>query len=79
MLPYSETLPAIEYPATDTVLTVDWNGWIKFRGHRLKVSNALHRLPIGLRANTHQDGLFEAYFCHQPFMQIDLRTLDSEK
>ena len=61
------------------VLTVDWNGWIKFRGHKLKVSNALHRLPIGIRADLHQDGLFEAYFCHQRFMKIDLRTLGSKK
>lgn len=77
--PYPEKLPAIEYPETDTVLTVDWNGWIKFRGHTLKVSNALHRLPIGMRADPHQDGLFEAYFCHQRFMKLDLRTLDSKK
>ena len=72
-LPYREQPAPIEYPSTDCVLTVGWNGFIHFKGRRLRVSSALHRLPIGIRANTQVDGLHDVYFCHQRFMQIDLR------
>jgi transposase InsO family protein len=71
--PYPEQLPAIEYGPDDTVLTVDWNGWVRFAGHRFKVSSALHRLPIALRPIPQTDGLFDGYFCHQRFMRLDLR------
>ena len=69
---YRETLPSIEYPATDTVLTVGWNGFVKFMGRQFRLSNALHQLPVGIRPDPGQDGCFEVYFCHQRFMQLDM-------
>lgn len=72
---YPEQLKDIEYPSTDTVLTVGWNGIIHFHGHKLRTSTALHRLPIGIRPDPQRDGLHDVYFCHQRFMQIDLHAL----
>ena len=72
-LNYSESLRPIEYPSSDHVLTVGWNGFIRFHGRKWRVSSALHRLPIGIRASPEVDGLHDVYFCHQRFMQIDLR------
>lgn len=72
-VPFPERLPEIEYPDGDEVVTVGWNGIFKFKGRRWHTSSALHRLPIALRADPHSDGVFHAYFCHQPFMTLDLR------
>ena len=69
---YPQQLSDIEYPSTDTVITVGWNGFIRFQGRKLRTSTALHRLPIGIRPNPQRDGLHDVYFCHQRFMQIDL-------
>lgn len=71
---YPETLPAIEYPSEDTVLTVSWDGQVRFRGRRLKVSSALFRLPIALRPDPAHDGCFDMFFCHHRFMRVDLRN-----
>lgn len=73
-IPYPQRLPAIEYPSTDTVITVGWNGYIHFQGRKLRTSSALHRLPIGIRASAEHDGLHDVYFCHQKFMTIDLNN-----
>lgn len=72
-LPYSEQLRPIEYPSGDCVVTVGWNGFIQFQGRKLRLSSALHRLPVGIRANAQIDGLHDVFFCHQWIMQIDLR------
>ena len=72
-LAYPEQLEPIEYPRGDEVVTVGWNGFIKWRGRSIRASTALHRLPIGLRARPEEDGVFDAYFRHQRFMRIDLR------
>lgn len=69
---YREILPSIEYPPTDTVVTVGWNGFVKFMGRQFRLSNALHQLPVGIRPDSRQDGCFEVYFCHQRFMQLDM-------
>lgn len=69
-------LPAIEYRGDDRVVTVDWNGFVKVDNRRFKVSNSLHRLPIALRADPGVDGLFDLYFCHQRFGQIDLNCAE---
>jgi len=71
-------LPDIHYPVTDTVIVVGCNGVIRFQGRRLQVSRALRRLPIGLRPNPRVDGLFDAYFCHQKFMSLDLTSYTAE-
>ena len=67
-------LPEIHYPATDTVVIVGANGVIRFQGRRLQVTRSLRKLPIGLRPNPNSDGLFDAYFCHQKFMSLDLTS-----
>lgn len=77
-LSYPEQLPDIEYPRGDTVITVGWNGFIHFHGHKLRLSSALHRLPVGIRPHPAQDGLHDVYFCHQRFAQIDLHALTAD-
>ncbi|STQ89008.1 Integrase core domain [Iodobacter fluviatilis] len=68
-------LPEIEYGPNDQVITVGWGGEVKLQNHKFKVSSALHRLPIALRADSLNDGVFDLYFCHQHFGRIDLNTL----
>jgi transposase InsO family protein len=71
---YAAQLPEIEYGPDDRVLTVGWNGFIKFQGLKLRVSGALHRLPIAFRPDPHNDGCFDAFFCHHRFMRLDMNA-----
>lgn len=75
VIAYHEQVPPIEYPASDIVMTVGWNGFIKFMGHRLRLSTALHRLPVALRPDREADGCFDVYFCHQRFMRLDMNQI----
>ena len=70
---FPEQLPAIEYGPNDTVYRVPPNGWLRIAGRRVKVSNALTGLPIGVRSSTTEEGVLDFYFCHQRFMRWDLR------
>lgn len=70
---YSAAMRPIEYPDTDRVVTVGWNGFLHFQGRKLHVSSALKGLPIGIRPSLEFDGVHDAYFCHQRFTQFDLR------
>lgn len=70
---YSPTLRPIEYPDTDCVVTVGWNGFIHFQRRKLHVSRALQGLPIGIRPSSECDGVHDVYFCHQRFTRFDLR------
>lgn len=70
---YPTTLTPIEYPSTDTVITVGWKGVITFKGRKVRTSAALHRLPVAIRPAVHDDALYDLYFCHQRLMQLDLR------
>jgi transposase InsO family protein len=69
---YSAALRPIEYPDTDCVVTVGWNGFLHFQRRKLHVSSALKGLPIGIRP-TACDGVHDVYFCHQRFTRFDLR------
>lgn len=71
---YPEALPPIEYGPDDTVYRVPPNGWLRIAKRRIKVSNALTGLPIAVRPRANQDGVLDVYFCHQRFMQMDLRN-----
>lgn len=71
-VPYNEVLRPVEYPDSDWVATVNWNGFLHFRGRRLHVSSALQGLPIGIRPSD-CDGVYDVYFCHQRFTRFDLR------
>ena len=68
---YPEQLPPVEYGSADEIVTVGWNGKVKFKGRCWKVSNALKDQPIALRP-TCIDGHYELYFCHQRILTIDL-------
>jgi transposase InsO family protein len=70
--PYPRTLPPIEYAADDEVCSVGWNGVMKWRGHRFKVSSALKDLPVAIRVQ--QDGSYHAFFCHYHMGKIDRET-----
>lgn len=69
---FPEALPAIEYSPHDTIVTVQSNGVVRFKGQTLKVSNALRGHPIALRPNEMQDGVYDLYFAHHRLTQIDL-------
>ena len=73
--PCPAQLPAIEYAEHDEVLTVGWSGQVRWRGHRLKVSNALIKLPVAFRADPQRDGCFDLFFCHHRFSRVDLAAL----
>lgn len=72
-LSYPEQLPPIEYGPLDIVVTVQWNGEVRFKKRKLKVSSALHRLPIAFRPDHREDGAYDVYFCHKRFMRVNLR------
>lgn len=74
---YPEVLPPIEYAEGDTVLTVGSNGFVTFQGLKLRLSKALHRLPIALRPDPLHDGRFDAFFCHHRFMHLDMNALSA--
>ncbi len=73
--PMPTSLAPIEYSERDHVITVGWNGFVKFQGHKLRLSSALHRLPVALRPDDLHDGCFDLYFCHQRFMRLDMNAL----
>ncbi len=59
------------------MLIAGWNGFVKFQGVRLRLSSALHRLPVAFRADPCSDGCFDVYFCHQRFMRLNMNALTS--
>jgi len=73
---YPESLPGIAYSGNDEVVTVGWNGHVRFKQRRWKVSSALKDLPIAFRP-THEDGCYDIYFCHQRIDRIDLNDTAS--
>ena len=75
---YPSTLPSVQYLPGDVVRTVSWNGEVRLNGYRLRVSNALLKLPIAFRADPAHDGCFDVYFCHHRFMCVDLRALSDQ-
>lgn len=77
--PYLEHLPPIEYGPDAMVYRVPVNGWLRIHGRRIKVSNALTGLPIGVRAHPDRDGVLDLYFCHQRFMRVDLRDREDSE
>lgn len=72
---YPQTLPPIEYSSEDTVVVVKWNGEVNFKGFKLKVSNALLKLPVAFRAASQHEDCYDVFFCHHRFMRVDLNAL----
>ncbi len=73
---FRAALAPIEYGPDDHVAIVGWDGKLVFAGHRLRVSNALHRLPVAFRPVYECDGCYDLFFCHHRIMRVDLRELD---
>lgn len=69
---FPEMLPSIEYGPDDEVIRVDWNGELRFRGQKYKVSSALHRHDVAVRPRASEDGVFDVFFAHHPCLTIDL-------
>ena len=63
------TLPPIEYDS-GTVRKVDSHGWIRFRGHKVRVGKGCIGLPVVLRPTN--EGKFDVFFCHHRVAQINL-------
>ena len=75
---YPQRLPDIEYADADTVAVVKHNGEVSFRGHKLRVSSALLKLPIAFKPDADHDGAFDVFFCHHRFMRVDLNALKTD-
>jgi transposase InsO family protein len=73
------TLPPIEYGPDDEVLRVGWNGKITFRGHRLRVSSALHRLDVAARPHPDIADAYDFYFAHHRLTTFDLNQPDASR
>ena len=72
---YPEILPPIEYGGNDLVQRVGWNGELRFRKRRFKVSSALHNLPVAIRERAGQQNCYDLYFAHHQFGTINLGQL----
>jgi transposase InsO family protein len=71
------TLAPVEYGPDDEVLRVGWNGKLTFRGHRLKVSSALHRMDVAARPSPRKADVYDLYFAHHRLMTFDLNQPDA--
>ena len=69
---FPEVFPAIEYGPDDEIVRVKWNGELRFRGRKFKLSNALHRHDVAIRPHPTEDGIFDVYFAHHRCLTIDL-------
>lgn len=69
---YSSTLAPITYCDEDEVLEVGCNGFVQFKGRKLHLSSALHRLPVAFRADPNDDQCFDIMFCHHRVSRVDL-------
>lgn len=69
---FPELLAPIEYGPDDEVIIPTWDGQIRFRGRRYKLSNALINLPVAIRPMPGKDGFYEVYFMHHKLREIDL-------
>lgn len=75
--PYPAMLAPIEYGPDDLIVNVGWNGELRFKHRRFKLSNALHGLPVALRPDPQQSDQYDLYFVHQYLGRIDLNQPDS--
>jgi len=72
------SLPAIEYSPDNQVRRVQAMGIVKFKGHRLRTSVALHGQPVALRADRDVDGAYDVFYCHQKIDRFDLNAPQSD-
>jgi transposase InsO family protein len=74
-----DTLPPIEYAPGDEVLRVGWNGKVRFQGHLLRVSSALHKLDIAARPSSTVVDAYDFYFAHHRLMTFDPTQPDAPR
>jgi transposase InsO family protein len=67
---FPESLPPIEYLASDEVRTVSQSGRISFRNRRLFIGEGFRHEPVALRATG--DGTWDVYYCRQRITGMDL-------
>ena len=70
---FPERLRPVDYGPDDQIVTVRWNGELRFAGQRYKVSSALHRHEVAVRPKAGEDGIFEVYLAHHKCLTIDLK------
>jgi len=75
VIAFPEVLPEVSYDLSEEVVYVGWNGELKFRGRRFKVSNALHRQPVAIRPREGCDGIFDVYYAFRHCLEIDMREV----
>ena len=68
---FLETLPPIEYGDGDLVLTVGAEGWVRFEGHKFRISMAFRGYPVAFRP-TATDGVWDVWFTTHHIAQVDL-------
>ena len=71
--PFPRKLPPLHYPAHWEVRRVSTNGGIRWKTHRVAVSNALRQQPIGLEPI--DDGVWEVWFGPLRLGRMDERQL----
>ena len=76
---FPEDLPAIDYGPDDDVVRVTWNGELRFRGQKYKVSSALHRHDVAIRPRANEDGIFDVFFAHHRCLTIDLNPATASR
>lgn len=69
---FPEQLPEPLYHASDLVRRVGRDGYLRFKGWPLKLSQAFQGLDVAFRA-TSQDGVWQLFFSRFPLATLDLR------
>ena len=69
---FPTNMPAIEYADGEVVKRVNWNGELRFRGQRFKLSSALSHRDVAVREPPDSPGRFDVYFAHHRCQTIDL-------
>jgi transposase InsO family protein len=67
-----ERLAEPDYAETDLVRRVQADGYVNFRGRRVKMSQAFAGLPVALRPTT-TDGVWDIFFSRFVVAKVDLR------
>ena len=69
---FPQRLPEPEYNATDLVRRVGVDGYTRFKGRSLKLSQAFAGLDVGFRA-TVIEGVWKVFFMRFAITEVDLR------
>lgn len=69
---FPERLPETEYDANDLIRRVRHDGYVSFKAHKVKLSEAFAHLDVAFRP-TAIDGVWKAFFMRFNVAKIDLR------